>query len=290
MENIAFTTLVILLFALPGYVARAVYYSEDFTREVVAKHLSEEIYLAILYSLPFHVTSFLLIDWSYITFRSNIFVDLEEVVGFLTGRFSKEGDGVSSLADNLYAHASHITFYFLGVALIAGATGRILRAAVWRFKLDVRLPSIFRYNNRWLYTFTGRDMKSKESLLGIIDAMCLLAGDKTRLYRGVVVGFDSNMEGNLEQIRLGLAYRGKFKDGTKEFYWEEIPGNVFVLKYNTVQSLNVTYMPASSFNPNSPSFEQGVPETAPDLPLALPPHSPHPEPSSTSGLSQEPHE
>lgn len=292
MENVAFTTLIVLLLAIPGYFARSAYFSEDFSRDVIPKSISEEIYLSILYSVPFHIIAISGINRCFESGRTNTYVDFEMALGFITGRFAKEGEGIAQLPDNLYQYFDSITLYFGALAIVAFGVGRIFRYAVWTFRLDVSLPSIFRYRNRWLYTFTGRDMKSKEALLGIVDAMCLLTGDKTRLYRGVVVGFDSSPDGNLDQIRLGLAYRGKFAEGGGGFYWEEVPGDVFVLKYNTVQSLNVTYVRKSSFNPNSPSFVAPAPEDAP-VPESdvLPSAGPVQEPLSlTPELSQEPHE
>jgi hypothetical protein len=231
-----------------------VYFSEDFSKEVIVRSLTEEIYLSILYSIPFHIIAIWAIDHFYVTGRTNIFVDFEMALSFLTGRFGKEGESTSLLSDNLYQYFDTIIFYFGALVLTALVVGYVLRQAVWHLKLDVKFPSFFQYQNRWLYTFTGRDRKSKERLYGVVDALCLLGREKTRLYRGVVLGFDSNVSGDLEQIRLGLAYRGKFNETTKEFFWQEVPGSVFVLKYSTVQSLNVTYIPESSFNENSPSF------------------------------------
>jgi hypothetical protein len=47
------------------------------------------------------------------------------------------------------------------------------------------------------------------------------------------------------------------------FFWEEVSGSVLILKYNTIQSLNVTYIPESSFNANSPSFLIAPPPQSP---------------------------
>jgi hypothetical protein len=216
MENIAFTTLVLILFAIPGYCVRAVYFTEDFSADVVSRSLTEEIYLAIVCSIPFHLSAVGAIDYLYTNYYwMSVNVDFEMVLGFLSGRLGREGGGIAKEADNLYYNFGIIILYFSGLTLIAMGVGFGLRAVVWRFKLDVRIPTFFRFQNKWLYTFTGRDRKSKERLFAVVDAMCLLSKEKTRLYRGVVLGFDSNAAGDLEQIRLGLAYRGKFKETKK---------------------------------------------------------------------------
>lgn len=254
METFVLTTLVALLLAVPGYLARALYFTEDFSREVLPKSLTEEIYLSLLYAIPFHIFALWFIDQLYSRGITNTYVDYEMVFGFLSGKFSPEADGATRAADNLYQYFGPIIRYFFATAGLAVVAGIGLRHIVWRLTLDVRFPSFFRYRNRWLYTFTGREWeRENEKVYVVVDAMCLL-GDKTRLYRGLVFGFDSNAEGDLEQIRLGLAYRGKFQESDTEFYWQEVPGSILVLKYDNIQSLNVTYIPRSSFNPNSPSF------------------------------------
>lgn len=277
MENVAFTTLVILLFAVPGYVARTVYHTEDFTREVVEKNLSEEIYLAILFSLPFHAIAFFLIDWSYINYRSNTFIDLEGVFGFLSGRYGKDEEGMGGLADNLYAHLGHIAYYFLAMAIIAGITGGLLRDAVWHLKLDVHWPAVFRYRNRWLYTITGRARStSRDELIPIVDAMCVLGGDKVKFYRGVAVQFTTTTTGDLQALHLAFAFRGKFEDGTDKFFWQEIPGDYFVIKYDTVQNLNITWKPRSKLSAAArPSSEKE------QTPALNPPAGPTEEPASS---------
>lgn len=264
MENLAFTTLVILLLAVPGYVYRTVYFSQDFSKEAAPMSMTEEVYLSILFSLPFHAIAFLTIDRLYTSSIISTYVDLNIVIGALTGQYAEDAqNGRLSLADNVYRYFRWILLYLIVMTAGAAWIGHMFRKIVWRLKLDVKLPSFFRYRNQWLYTFTGRDKESKERLFGVVDAICLLGGEKTRIYRGVVFGFESNEAGDLEQVQLGLAYRGKFKETKKElnspeiktgFYWEEVPGSILVLKYNNVLSLNVTYIPESSFNANSPSF------------------------------------
>ena len=258
MENIAFTTLVILILAVPGYMARLAYYSEDFTKDVLPKNLTEEISLAILYSLPFHIVALKLIDYRYINYKSSLYVDIDSVFALLLGKNLSEGAGEPILSDKVYQHFDSIVLYFIGLAIVAVAVGWAIRKAVWRWKLDVKLPTLFRYRNRWLYTFTGRErLDEKELLFPIVDAMCLLGGEDTRLYRGVIIRFDTNDEGDLAEIHLGLAFRGKFLEdqkGKKTHSWKEIPGDYLVLKYDNVQSLNISLIPESLFNPDSPSF------------------------------------
>lgn len=255
MGNIAFTTLVVLLFAIPGYLVRRFYFLEEFTKDVLRKSLTEEIYQSILYSLPFHGIAVLVIDGLYIAGFSPVYVDYEILLSFLSGMAVSDSDGIAKAADSLNRYLVFIVLYFALTASIAVLCGQVLRVVVWSYKLDVKLPTLFRFPNRWLYTFTGRDWdKGNEFHYIVLDAMCTLTKEKTRLYRGVVFAFETNNNGDLEQIHLGLAYRGKFKNEDDSFYWESVPGDILVLKYDCVQNLNITRIPKSKFNPDSTTF------------------------------------
>lgn len=82
-------------------------------------------------------------------------------------------------------------------------------------------------------------------MIPVVDALVDL-GEKTRLYRGVVWDFTTDETGALQDILLIQALRGKFGEDAgeeEEFYWQEIPGDIFVLKYSNVLNLNITYLP-----------------------------------------------
>lgn len=255
MGNIAFTTLVVLLLAIPGYLVRRFYFLEEFTKDVLRKSLTEEIYQSILYSLPFHLLMVLTIDALYIKGFIPIYVDYELILRFLSGMAVSDPEGVTKAADSFNRYLPFMAMYLVITATMAMTCGEVLRVVVWRYKLDVKLPSLFRFPNHWLYTFTGRDWnKDHEYQFVVLDVMCSLTKEKTRLYRGVVFGFDTNNNGELEQIHLGLAYREEFKKEDESFYWEPIPGDILVLKYDCVQNLNITRIPKSKFNPDSPTF------------------------------------
>lgn len=255
MGNIAFTTLIVILFAIPGYMVRRFYYLEQFTREVLPRSLTEEIYQSILYSLPFHCFTVLVIDGMYLAGFFPVYVDYEILLRFLSGMVTTDSDGINKAADSLNRYIPFIIIYFLWTATLGITCGEVLRVLVWNYKLDVKHPSLFRYPNRWLYTFTGRDWeKGDEYQHVVLDVMCNLTKEKTRLYRGVIFAFETNANGDLEQIQLSLTYRGKFKKEDGTFYWEQVPGDILVLKYDLVQSLNITRIPESKFNPDSATF------------------------------------
>jgi hypothetical protein len=247
--NIAFTTLVILLLALPGYIARSAYLTENFTREVLPTNLTNEIALAILYSLPIHFVAVATITQLHQQGYLSANVNFEVVFRFLGGEYGRDGEEFSGLSSNLYEHMYRIATYFLCVMAAALLTGFLLRKIVWEYKLDVKIPTLFRYRNRWLYLLTAREqLDLDEPHITVVDALMELAHE-TQLYRGMVVGFISNEAGDLEDLYLGDVFRGKFFEsatGETTFEWQEVPGDSFVLKYREIKNLNISFLPASA--------------------------------------------
>jgi hypothetical protein len=247
--NLAFTTLVILLLALPGYIARAAYLTENFTREVLPTNLTNEIALAILYSLPIHFVAVTTVIHLHQHGYLSTSVNFEVVFRFLGGEYGRFGEEFSRLSYNLYEHMYRIAAYFICVILAALVTGVMLRKIVWDYKLDVKIPTLFRYRNRWLYLLTAREhLELDEPHITVVDALMELAHE-TQLYRGMVVGFISNEAGDLEDLYLGDVFRGKFVEsaaGEKQFEWQEVPGDSFVLKYREIKNLNISFLPASA--------------------------------------------
>jgi len=58
--------------------------------------------------------------------------------------------------------------------------------------------------------------------------------------------------GGLQELFLISALRGKFRKGlgeVEEFYWQEIPGDRFVVNYSRVLNLNITYIQVPQNSP-----------------------------------------
>jgi hypothetical protein len=257
--NIAFTTLVILLLATPGYIARSAYLTENFTREALpASNLTNEVVQAIIYSIPFHFATVAFLTHVPLSWTAPVSFDV--VFRLLAGEYGDDGKAFASITGNLYAHVHHIALYFAVLSFAALLIGVTLRDIVWKYKLDVRLPAIFRYRNRWLYILTTREKTDQTGdYITVVDALCEQGGG-TQLYRGMVLGFISNTEGELEDIYLGDAFRGVFAqtESGEQFEWHEIPGDNFVLKYAEIKNLNISYLAVPSQN------QSGHPEPAAD--------------------------
>ena len=267
MNNIAFTTLVILILAVPGFVFRASYLSGPFTRQVLPINITDDIARGIVWSLPFHVlglyASALLQHMGIIHTTLNA----EIVAGLLSGIYGSEDQGFAGLIERLSRNSTYMIVYYVSVMALAFILGHALRTLVWSFKLDVRIPWLFRFRNPWIYDLMGRDVPAPyrgAQVFAYIDALTDIAINgqgKTRLYRGIVAGFTTEENGALRDIYLTEAQRGNFReeDGRMIFEWKPVaPSNLFVLKYSELKNLNITY--ASPLPPDSTSLKTPDPD------------------------------
>lgn len=253
MTNIAFTSLLFLLLAFPGYIFLASYFSNEFTRSVLATSWTDDLAKAIIFSLPFHIVGVLIVQ--FLQHSNFIQHTLNSEIAFrlLTGEFSSKGSDYcfADLPDRLYQSKYHILVYYVFILFSALGVGHLFRYLVWEFELDVRFPRILGFRNHWIYSILGRGkiegVTSRDTIVWV-DA---LTGEpteevgKTRIYRGLVAAFTTDEKGALRDLIITAARRSKFKkgeNGKTEFSWQRIdPGDYFLLRYSDIKNLNITY-------------------------------------------------
>ena len=256
MTNIAFTTLVILVLAFPGYLFRAYYYSGEFTRQILPRNWTDDIAKAIVYSIPFYFVGVILIEFLQHrqiiqhTFR------FEFAARVLTAEFG-DSSTFAMVVNSIYANWAYITVGYLVVLGLAIVTGAIAKKVVWDYELDVKY-SVLKYRSEWLYRLMGRGQLSDvthDKILVWVDALTDLPTEisgKNRLYRGIVAGLTTNPDGSLKELILTGARWGKFKrnwNGETSFTWEHVtPGDYFYLKYEEIKNLNITYLPITQLH------------------------------------------
>lgn len=259
MTNIAFTTLVVIVLAFPGYIFRACYFADTFTRQVLPRSWTDDIAKAILYSLPFHVVGILLFE--FLQHHGWIKHTLSFEVGFriLTGDYGESPANneyrLANLVRTLYDNSRYLLSYYAFAVIGALVVGHALRSLVWKLELDVKVPVLFGFRNPWLYTLMGRGQLPvpHSQILVWVDALTdepTEVPGKTRLYRGLVSGFTTEESGALRDIILTAARRGKLKTRKgkePEFLWQPInPGDFFVLRYAEIKNINITYLSSRS--------------------------------------------
>lgn len=130
------------------------------------------------------------------------------------------------------------------------------RRSVQRFEFDRtgnRFASLARGDAPWYYLFSGLDHPSDDAIDGAMIAAVVEFKEGSYLYTGVLDGYEVSAEGQLDRLLLVQAQRrklerdrtydaetGAFVDDKGRFY--PIAGDVFVLRYDEVKTLNVTYL------------------------------------------------
>lgn len=254
MTNIAFTSLLFLILAFPGYIFLASYFSNEFTGQVLARSWTDDLAKAIIFSLPFHTVGILIVECLQ---HSNIIhhtLNSEIAFRLLTGEFSNKGSDYNyrfaEVLDRLDQSKTYLLAYYGLILLAALGFGHLFRYIVWEFELDVRFPRILGFRNELIYSILGRGKIEGVPSKDIIVWVDALTGEptekvgKTRIYRGLVAAFTTDEKGVLRDLIITEARRGKFKkvDGKSEFSWQRIdPGDYFLLRYSDIKNLNITY-------------------------------------------------
>lgn len=249
MASIPLATLMIVMLALPGYISRLFYFSGLLNKSILPKSFKDDIASSIIFSFPIHLLGIFLVEHLHHWFA--IVPDINFHVTFLiiSGHIWDDSNTGKIILDNVYTNIHWIISYCILLIVAAAGLGKGMNFLVWNFFLDLRLPSLFEFGNTWLYTLTGRKDRLNNpkniEIFPVVDALAEL-GEKTRLYRGIVFDFNTDDSGSLKEIFLMKARRGKFKPqddvlDKSEFYWEIIPGNIFMLPYKSIINLNITY-------------------------------------------------
>lgn len=254
MTNIAFTSLLFLLLAFPGYIFLASYFSNEFTSQVLARSWTDDLAKAIIFSLPLHIVGILVVEglqhYNFIHHALNP----EIAFRLLAGEFSNTGSDYNyrfaEVLDRLYQSKVLLLTYYALILFAALGFGHLFRLIVWELELDVRFPRILGFKNHWIYSILGRGKIEGVASKDIIVWVDALTGEpteeagKTRIYRGLVAAFTTDEKGVLRDLIITAARRSKFKkvEGRTEFSWQKIdPGDYFLLRYSDIKNLNITY-------------------------------------------------
>jgi len=75
--TLALTSIIVLLLASPGFIARSSYYKNKFSKQAVPKSMTEDIVRGVLYAMPIHLIA--IAFWEHIHHRWWIGRDIDFV-------------------------------------------------------------------------------------------------------------------------------------------------------------------------------------------------------------------
>lgn len=238
--NFALPTVAIILALIPGIVFRNSYLSNKFPREIYGASAILELAQYFLFALPIDALAF------YIFYQ---FQDVQQFLNYLnaavvvfTGQFSN--NNLEKITESAKQGWLSFLITYFAVIVAASLSGSILRRIVWTFRLDVFLTPL-RMRHDWYYILQGRLLHLPRQIIPIADILTEHPDEGSRLYRGIVSGFNVTSNGDLKELILNGTKRSRGRGD--DFEWVEIPGNEFIIFNPTIHSVNMTYV--SAFDP-----------------------------------------
>lgn len=259
--NIALGTVIILLLVTPGILFRTAYLNGPYSRKNFKSSPVDEIFVAIIPAILFQNLAILLAE-NLTSYR----VRLDVLYYLLTGATYAGNKPVIDF-DLLREHIAPFITYQGVLFGFAFLLGYLARRLVRTLRLDLRY-SFLRFNNEWYYLFSGEildfpnrmgEAKAVEFIQ--VDALVKTSGDDV-LYSGFLQDYFLSADSGLNRLYLTSVYRRRLqndlpkdtpvtdKDFDERYY--RMPGDLFVLTYEQIVNLNVTYYRLT---------ETGVPET-----------------------------
>ena len=227
--NIALSTVGIILGVLPGIIFWNSYLSGRFSRQIFGASTVSELARYIVLAVPLNATAIAIIG------KDARVISLTTVLQILTGPSGDLGPLVANIRTNWQFN---VIAYLL---LLAGAyaAGNLARRVVWSLRLDARLPAL-RMKHSWFYLLQGRFPGTPRQVLPYADVLVSHPGEGSRLYRGLVTSFEPSQTGEIKELILQDAQRGKGRGA--EFKWMDIPGRRLILLGPTIHSINMRYV------------------------------------------------
>lgn len=272
--NIAFPALLIALLILPGAIFRYAYArgSWGWTSPISFRSISDELAYSAVFAVGLHFL------WQGVSRLFGYSADFYSLVALLSGSFGIHGERYERAIRSIADHPTAIAIYFLSLACGSAVAGRATHRLVRSTHLDLR-TQIFRFKNEWHYLLTGEVLSFKEVSLKQreVDGVYLSAvvdhSKDTYLYRGIVEDWSFDQDGRLETVSLSFTHRRLLSQDRSQAHTEpageEIPpdaryykihGDLFVLRYSEIKTLNLDYFSLSEEAPRTtPIASRSVP-------------------------------
>ena len=214
--NVAFGTLLILIFLSPGFVCRYAFLKGPYSRKNFRPTLSDEIFWSVIpaFFIQLIALSFLKLFGIQPAVKDIYLM----VIGSADINFKLIYDGLGLFL--IYS------FLLLVFSYLAGASARHI---VSHYKLDLKY-NILKVNNEWYYLFSGKLAQSKVDLIQL--DVLVHSSKGTTLYSGILEDYFLNKDGGIDRLYLIKVYRD-----TKY----EMPGDFFVVFGKDILNINLSY-------------------------------------------------
>lgn len=231
------------LIALPGIIFRRFYYQGEFSKQFYPKQVVISLFYSFIIGVCVIYLSFFLYNNIITNISSLSVISKEKIKSFLLKIFSDKSSSID-LLDYLFNSSFMLKFIIISaiIILISWFLAIIFYKIVRQLKLDINIKSLS-FDNHWYYYFRGeflrfKNFRVKYKTIDIVTADVLTRVDDSKviLYRGIVKQYYLNQNShNIETLILS--------DVTKEDESgknsKQIPGNCFIVPFNTVININL---------------------------------------------------
>lgn len=227
--DVALSTVLIVLGIIPGIVFWNTYLSGRFARQLFGASTVSELAGYVILALPLDAVALHVLG-----------VD-PRVLSLITALRTVRANPAetSQLVASLTGGGWFAVKAYLMLVALSGVMGALLRRVVWVLRFDVWVPFL-RMKQAWYYTLQGRLHGLPRVVLAYADILVDHPGEGSRLYRGLVSAFEATDEGEIKELVLQDAQRGKGRGAA--FTWAPIPGSRFVLVGPRIHSINMRYV------------------------------------------------
>lgn len=243
--SLVFGSLLLFILISPGLLFRFSYLQGTYAKLTFRVSAVEEIFWALVPAFFLQLLAVLVIE-NATPYR----VRLDVVYQLING--SGEID-FGMVGQSLFAFMA----YMVVINLIAISLGVMVREIVRKYKLDLRFRFL-RLGNEWHYLFSGEILypgRKPESIFMIQIDVVVNSSEGDIIYCGTLEDFYLSKDNGLDRIYLRNVYRRNLKDdldqnqpnvGYLKRYEDEryyaMPGDLFVVTYDRIVNLNVTYI------------------------------------------------
>ena len=252
--SIAFSTIVLILFLLPGLVFRRSYFTEEFSKQYFKASPFAIFISSFIPSLVIHLVGFYSVPC-----LTSYYIDLSVLVKLFTDQFDQQ------CADNIKLYSTAIIKYNITLVLFAAILGAMSKRFVRYLKWD-RKYKMFRFRNAWHYIVTGElfdfprvnmslDTDEVKDIELVFCNVLMELNNTSYLYDGILVDYELNENNGLSRISLANTQRRKIDndeiDSSTRYY--HIKGHVMIFEYSKVKNINFSYYTVR-YNQNASNF------------------------------------
>ena len=225
----------IIILIVPGIIFKRFYFqgafSGQFNSGLFADRIITSLFWGILVQIISALTFSRIINMTYVDWQTMIEKFYQNIANNKLPEIT---------ADQLI----NVLLYAIYSIVLAAVLGSILYKLIRWFNLDLKVPS-FRFLNHWHYYFKGEILRTPEFKMAKrgdvisteVDLMLKDDDGKSNLFSGLLTHYTLKNCNELDTLYLTGATRfSQSKSANKQ-----IPGDIFIVPFSTVQNLNIRY-------------------------------------------------